>query len=115
SISTLVSTVHSNGDVNLYGTVVVPRSICKLTQGDVLVSNFNNSANLKGTGTIIVEISPGGTRGLFAQLDASTLPGSCPGGVGLTTALVALQRGWVVVGSLPTSDGTSSTAAAGCL
>ena len=115
TISTLVSTVPRNGDVNPYGTVVVPQSLGKLTQGDVLVSNFNNSANLQGTGTTIVEISPGGTRRLFAQLDASTLPGSCPGGVGLTTALVVLQRGWVVVGSLPTSDGTSATAAAGCL
>src|SRR5262249_2445550 len=44
-----------------------------------------------------------------------TLPGSCPGGVGLTTALVALRSGFVIVGSLPTSDGTSATAKAGCL
>jgi hypothetical protein len=29
--------------------------------------------------------------------------------------LVVLQTGWVIVGSLPTSDGTSATAAAGCL
>jgi hypothetical protein len=39
----------------------------------------------------------------------------CPGGVGLTTALVVLRIGWVIVGSLPTSDGTSTTAQAGCL
>jgi len=39
----------------------------------------------------------------------------CPGGVGLTTALVALRAGWVVVGSLPTADGMSDTAQAGCL
>ncbi|HEX7972897.1 MAG TPA: hypothetical protein VF498_00685, partial [Anaerolineales bacterium] len=39
---------------------------------------------------------------------------SCLGMV-LTTALVALRSGWVVVGSLPTSDGTSATAQAGCL
>ena len=115
TISTLASTVPSNGDVNPYGTVVVPHSIGKLKQGDVLVSNFNNSANLQGTGTTIVEISPGGTRTLFAHIDASRLPGSCPGGVGLTTALVALERGWVIVGSLPTSDGTAATAKAGCL
>lgn len=115
TISTLVSTVPGNGDINPYGIVVVPRTIGKLTRGDVLVSNFNNSANLQGTGTTIVEISPGGTRSLFAQIDASTLPGKCPGGVGLTTALTVLQRGWVIVGSLPTSDGTSATAGAGCL
>src|SRR5260370_22570290 len=52
---------------------------------------------------------------VFAQINASTLPGKCPGGVGLTTALVVLQRGWVIVGSLPTTDGTSATAGAGCL
>src|SRR5207245_5056890 len=52
---------------------------------------------------------------LFAQIDASHLPGACPGGVGLTTALVVLQRGWVIVGSLPTTDGMSDTAKAGCL
>jgi hypothetical protein len=33
----------------------------------------------------------------------------------LTTALVVLRAGWVIVGSLPTSDGTSATAEAGCL
>ncbi len=43
------------------------------------------------------------------------LPGRCPGGVGLTTALGVLRSGWVVVGSLPTSDGTAATAKAGCL
>jgi hypothetical protein len=115
TISTIVSTVPKNGDVNPYGVAVVPRSIGKLTQGNILVSNFNNSANLQGTGTTIVQISPDGKRRLFAQINASTLPGACPGGVGLTTALVVLQRGWVIVGSLPTADGTSATAEAGCL
>ncbi len=43
------------------------------------------------------------------------LPGPCPGGVGLTTALAVLKTGWVIVGSLPTTDGTSATAQAGCL
>ena len=115
TITTIVSTVPRNGDVNPYGVAVVPNSTGRLVQGDILVSNFNNSANLQGTGTTIVEIDPGGTRHLFAQIDANKLPGACPGGVGLTTALVALQRGWVIVGSLPTSDGTAATAQAGCL
>jgi hypothetical protein len=115
SISTVASTVPKNGDVNPYGTVVVPNSVGKLVQGDVLVSNFNNSANLQGTGTTIVQISPSGSLSVFAQINASALPGACPGGVGLTTALVVLQRGWVIVGSLPTTDGTSATAKAGCL
>ncbi len=114
-ISTISSTVPANGDLNPYGVAVVPHSIGKLVAGDVLVSNFNNSANLQGTGTTIVQISPTGKRSLFAQLDAAHLPGVCPGGVGLTTALVVLQRGWVIVGSLPTTDGTSATARAGCL
>jgi hypothetical protein len=51
----------------------------------------------------------------FAQIDANRLPGPCPGGIGLTTALTVLPHGWVVVGSLPTTDGTSATAKAGCL
>jgi hypothetical protein len=51
----------------------------------------------------------------FAEIDASTLPGACPGGVGLTTALVVLRSGWVIVGSLPTTDGTIATVGAGCL
>jgi hypothetical protein len=50
---------------------------------------------------------------VFAEIDASKLPGPCPGGVGLTTALVVLRAGWVIVGSLPTADGTSATAEAG--
>jgi NHL repeat-containing protein len=52
---------------------------------------------------------------LLAHLQASNLHGTCPGGVGLTTALVVLERGWVIVGSLPTSNGMSATAKAGCL
>jgi hypothetical protein len=115
SIRTVSSTVPGNGDVNPYGVFQVPRSVGKLVRGNILISNFNNSANLQGTGTTLVQISPGGSFSLFAQIDAGTLPGSCPGGVGLTTALVVLRSGWVIVGSLPTSDGTSATAQAGCL
>ena len=115
TVSTIVSTVPTNGDVNPYGVAVVPRSTGKLTKGNILVSNFNNSANLQGTGTTIVQISPNGKFSLFAQINASKLNGACPGCVGLTTALVVLQRGWVIVGSLPTTDGTSATAQAGCL
>jgi len=105
----------ASADVNPYGVAVVPTSHGALHQGDVLVSNFNNSSNAQGTGTTIVQVSPGGTVTLFAQIDPNTLPGPCPGGVGLTTALVVLRSGWVIVGSLPTSDGTSATAQAGCL
>ena len=114
-IVTVSSTVPANGDVNPYGVFRIPQSHGKLVRGNILVSNFNNSANLQGTGTTLVQISPDGHFSLFAQIDPNTLPGSCPGGVGLTTALVVLRSGWVVVGSLPTSDGTSATAQAGCL
>jgi hypothetical protein len=93
----------------------IPRTVGRLNRGNILVSNFNNSANLQGTGTTIVEISPAGAFSVFAQIDASSLPGPCPGGIGLTTALVVLRSGWVVVGSLPTTDGTAATAQAGCL
>ena len=115
SISVVAPTVPGNGDVNPYGLVRVPQSKGSLIQGNLLVSNFNNSLNLQGTGTTIVQITPGGTVSLFAQIDASILPGSCPGGVGLTTALAVLRSGWVIVGSLPTTDGTFNTAQAGCL
>ena len=114
-LDTLTSTIPSNGDVNPYGVAIVPVTTGKLVAGQVLVSNFNNSANLQGTGTTIVQISPNGIPSPFAQINAATLPGACPGGVGLTTALVALRSGFVIVGSLPTADGTSATAEAGCL
>ena len=110
------STVPRNGDVNPYGVAVIPQTVGLLKRGNVLVSNFNNAANLQGTGTTIVQASAGaGNVKLFAQINPNQLPGSCPGGVGLTTALVVLRSGWVIVGSLPTTDGTAATAQAGCL
>ena len=114
-VTTVASTVPANGDVNPYGVVRIHRSVGALVKGNILVSNFNNGSNLQGTGTTIVQISPTGAVTQFAQIDANSLPGACPGGVGLTTALAVFSRGWVVVGSLPTSDGTSATAQAGCL
>jgi hypothetical protein len=114
-VDVVSSTVPTNGDVNPYGIALVPVTVGQLVQGDILVSNFNSSANLQGTGTTIVQISPSGTMQQFAQIDPANLPGQCPGGVGLTTALVALKTGWVIVGSLPSKDGTAATAKAGCL
>jgi hypothetical protein len=105
----VASTVPKNGDVNPYGVAVVPRSTGHLDQGNVLVSNFNNSGNAQGTGTTIVQVSPHGHVSLFAQISDP----SCPGGVGLTTALVALPSGWVIVGSLPTVN--SNLSGGGCL
>lgn len=115
-ITTVASTVPGNGDVNPYGTWVVPTTTGRLHQGWVMVSNFNAASNEQGTGRTLVQISPDGSRvQLFAKINPAKLPGSCPGGVGLTTALAVLSSGWVIVGSLPTTDGTAATAQAGCL
>jgi len=108
------STVPANGDLNPYGIAVVPQSQGRLHQGDILISNFNGSKNLQGTGSTIVEMSPGGKQTLFAHITGSALPGRCPGGIGLTTALVVVH-GWVIVGNLPSGNGMADTASGGCL
>jgi len=115
TISTIASTVPANGDQNPYGVAVVGQSQGRLVRGNVLVSNFNNGANQQGTGTTIVQITPSGHRTVFAQISPRGLPGACPGGIGLTTALSILDGGWVVVGSLPTTGGNPATMKAGCL
>lgn len=111
----IASTVPPNGDVNPYGLAVVSGSAGALKAGNYLVSNFNAKSNDQGTGTTIDQISPAGKRSVFAKLSARALPEPCPGGVGLTTALGILPGGYVVVGSLPTTNGKSATAMAGCL
>lgn len=105
TISQISTTVPANGDVNPYGIAVVPHTVGGLVQGDTLVSNFNNKANVQGTGTSIVEISPAGAVRPFARL--GTLPSSdpCPGGIGLTTGLVVLPGGWVSWAVCPRSTG----------
>jgi len=110
-VTTLASTVPRNGDVNPYGVAVVPRSTGDLWRGNVLVSNFNDKANVQGTGTTIVEVTPSGHVSQFAKINRHLF--GCPGGVGLTTALSVLRSGWVIVGSLPTQGGNVS--GAGCL
>jgi hypothetical protein len=107
----IASTVPHNGDVNPYGVAVVPRSTGFLRRGNVLVSNFNNKANVQGTGTTIVQVTPSGGVSQFAKINRNLR--GCPGGVGLTTALTALRSGWVIVGSLPTRGGKVS--GSGCL
>lgn len=115
TLRSIVSTVPKNGDVNPYGMALVQQSTGRLVAGDVLVSNFNNAKNLQGTGTTIVEVSPAGSKTLFATIEARGLPGRCLGGVGLTTALSVFKSGWVVVGSLPSTTGKGAAAKAGCL
>jgi hypothetical protein len=112
------TTVPANGDVNPYGIVSIPQTIGNLVRGDTLVSNFNASSNLQGTGTTVVEIPPGGGQQpatTFAQINPSNLPGPCPGGVGLTTALTVLRGGFVVVGSLPVTSSGMGAVEPGCL
>src|ERR1700680_4516179 len=102
AVTNVASTVPVNGDLNPYGIAVVSQSEGRLVAGDTLVRKFNDAANLQGTGSTIVEVSPSGAVSTFAQLSASSRSG--PSGVGLTTALTILPGGWVVVGNLPTSD-----------
>jgi hypothetical protein len=115
TISTVASAVPTTGpatgDENPYGVAVVPRSTGDLVRGDVLVSNFNNSQNQQGTGSSIVEVSPGGQQHVFAVVPQPTPTPA----VGLTTALTAFPDGLVVVGSLPAPMGDSSMAGAGAL
>ena len=104
-LTQVASTVPANGDVNPYGVAVVPASAGRLTAGDILVSNFNDKANVQGTGTTLVEVSPAVRASVFARISALPPGQACPGGIGLTTALGILSGGWVVVGSLPTRNG----------
>lgn len=96
--SITVSTIPSNGDLNPYGVAFVPTGFPSggsIAPGDVLVSNFNNSSNVQGTGTTIVSISPTGQQTLFAT---SML-------IGLDTALGVLSAGFVIVGNVPVTNG----------
>jgi hypothetical protein len=112
--ATLTSSVTDNGDLNPYAVVVAPVSAGKIQKDDVLVDNFNDVTNLQGTGTTIVDYNPTTRQTtLFARLPKK-LP-ECPGGVGLTTAMTMLKSGWVVVGSTPSTDGTTKTKGDGCV
>jgi DNA-binding beta-propeller fold protein YncE len=108
------STIPSNGDVNPYGVAFVPRGFPEdglLAAGDVLVSNFNASANVQGTGTTIVQFRPHGNLappGTAATFFTSKLPG-------LSTALGVLRGGFVLVGNVPTTDGTFATIGPGAV
>jgi hypothetical protein len=105
-----VSTIPSNGDVNPYGVAFGPKTLPAgggLQPGDILVSNFNNSQNLQGTGTTIIRVNSSGQTSTFF-----TSPTNQPG---LSAALGILTNGFVLIGNLPTADGTSATVQAGRL
>jgi DNA-binding beta-propeller fold protein YncE len=108
------STMPPNGDVNPYGVSFVPENFPPggiIGTGDVLVSNFNNGANAQGAGTTIVQLNPKGALappGTAAVFFTSGLPG-------LSTALGVLRGGFVIVGNVPTTDGTFATIGQGAL
>ncbi len=108
------STIPASGEVNPYGVCFVPDGFPAggaVAAGDVLVSNFNGASNLQGTGTTIVSFTPAGAiapPGSATVFFTSALPG-------LSTALGALRRGYVLVGNVPTTDGCFATIGAGAL
>ena len=54
AITTIGSTVDpTNGDGNPYGLAIAPVSAGLLTAGDLVICNFNDSANVQGNGTTI--------------------------------------------------------------
>jgi DNA-binding beta-propeller fold protein YncE len=108
------STVPSIGDVNPYGVAFVPAGFPAggtIAAGDVLVSNFNNSANLQGAGTTIIQLTP---RGTLAP-PGSAVTFFTSGLAGLSTALGVLKTGFVLVGNVPTTDGSFATIGQGAL
>ena len=97
--STVASTVPTRGDLNPYGIAFVPSGVSStiLKPGDVVVSNFNAPSNKQGTGTTIVKLVTDSKPVTFFQGQ----------NLGLTTALVVLKSGFVLVGNLPTTNGTT--------
>jgi hypothetical protein len=96
------STVPANGDVNPYGVAFVPPGFPHtgiLRPGDVVVANFNDASNLQGTGTTIVRVNANASPSLFFEDDAAP---------GFSTALGVLARGFVLVGNVPSSDGSGA-------
>jgi hypothetical protein len=111
----IVSAVPPNGDVNPYGVAFVPQGFPNggpLQVGDILVSNFNNNMNLQGTGTTIVRVSASGAVSTFFA--GPPHPGGTSG-LGLSTALAVLREGFVIVGNVPSTDGTFATVTPGSL
>jgi len=114
-------TIPANGDLNPYGVVFVPKDFPsggKIAPGDVLVANFNNLNNLQGLGVTIIKLTPSG--GAVAPLVSPGQAGSATtfftsSRQGLTTALGVLSKGFVVVGNLPSTDGTFKTIGQGSL
>jgi hypothetical protein len=98
-----VSTVPQNGDVNPYGVAFVPTGFpatAAASAGDILVANFNNGSNAQGTGSTIVRIRATAPQQTLFYADAT------PANIGFSTALGVLRAGFVVLGNVPSSDGS---------
>jgi len=109
------STIPANGDLNPYGVAFVPEGFASggsIAAGDVLVTNFNAATNnFQGTGTTIIQFTPTGDLalpGTATTFFTSAMPG-------LSTAIGALRGGFVIVGNVPTTDGTAATVGQGAL
>jgi hypothetical protein len=114
-------TIPDNGDLNPYGIAFVPKDFPlggTIAPGDVLVANFNAKSNLQGTGVTIIQFTPSagvvtplispGKNGTATKFFTSKV-------TGLTTALGVLRKGFVIVGNLPSTDGTFKTHGQGSL
>jgi hypothetical protein len=108
------STSPANGDLNPYGLALVPHLFPTggiIHAGQLLVSNFNNSAangNVQGEGRTIVIIDPDTAQqtGLFFQGAQN---------IGFTNALTVLRAGFVLGGSVFTESSTSAAEPGGLL
>ena len=107
-----VTTVAANGDLNPYGVAFVPPLFPKggiISPGDILVSNFNASSNLQGSGTTIIDVVAQAGAPSPILYFQSAVP------AGLTTALNVLRAGFVLVGNFPSPDGTCGSASPGSI
>lgn len=111
---TLTTTVTENGDLNPYALIIAPVSSGLIQKNDILIDNFNDISNLQGTGTTIEAYNPTTKKMILIAKLPKHLP-QCPGGVGLTTAMTMLKSGYIIVGSTPSTDGTTKTKGNGCL
>jgi hypothetical protein len=114
------STIPANGDLNPYGVAFVPQNFPaggSIAPGDVLVSNFNNSNNIQGTGATIIKLTPNGAVAppVPPGMNGNAVTFFKSTAVGLSTALGVLQKGFIVVGNVPTTDGTFNTIGHGSL
>ena len=63
---------------------------------------------------MIIDYNPSTRKMTFFAFLPQKSP-QCPGGIGLGTAMTMLKSGWIIVGSTPSTDGTTETKGDGCL